>query len=263
MSGAMRTGLILVISALFIAAVACGDDAPPDADFAQRIEVYAPVDEAEVITVRDPYIGYQLRVVSGLPSSCAEYLDTRVYILGSKIIVGVWNTIPEDVRVVCAAVYGSHERTVELRGLALSTEYQVVLNNTEPLTLMTEAAADDGTRSVLATIVDLDLVLTNNAPLEYDLVVTSELESSCISQGELVKSRSGGRIWGNVIRVSLTNLVETDPAEECSGEITNYEVRLAMPGKFVEDAEYELQMNGREGFDFVGGLTNLRPQTSR
>jgi hypothetical protein len=263
MSGVLRTGLILVISALFVVAVACGDDAPPDAEFAQRIEVFAPVDEAEVITVRDPEIGYQLRIVSGLPNSCAEYLDTRVNILGNKINVNAWNTIPEDVRVVCAAVYGSHERTVELRGLAPSIEYELVLNNADPLMLMTEAEVDDGTRSVLATIIDLELEMTNTSPPEYDLIVTSELESSCISQGELVEARTDGRIWGNVIRVSLTNIVETNPAVECSGEITNYEARVAMPGKFVTDGAYELQMNGRELFDFVGGLTELKPQPPR
>jgi hypothetical protein len=129
--------------------------------------------------------------------------------------------------------------------------------------LMTEAEVDDGTRSVLATIIDLELEMTNTSPPEYDLIVTSELESSCISQGELVEARTDGRIWGNVIRVSLTNIVETNPAVECSGEITNYEARVAMPGKFVTDGAYELQMNGRELFDFVGGLTELKPQPPR
>ncbi len=260
MNSALRTGLILVISALFVTAAACGEDAPPDAEFAPRIEVIAPIDEAEVITVRDPDPGYRLRIVSGLPDSCANHKNPTVNVLGNAIVVEVLNTVPADVRVACAEIYGSHEGTVELPGLEPATDYEISINGAVNLTFTTEALVDDGTRSVLAPIMDFSLELTKVDPPAYDFILNSGLESSCTTRGEVTSTRSGGRLFGNIIHVSLTNVEETDPATECSNDFTPYETRVTLPGVFERNGEYEILLNFGNRYEFIGGATTLRLQ---
>jgi hypothetical protein len=250
--------LILVVSALFVTAAACGEDAPPDAEFAPRIEVIAPIDEAEVIAVRDPEPRYQLRIVSGLPNSCATHENTRVNIVGNAIVVEVRNTLPADVRVACAEIYGSHEGTVELPGLEPATDYEISINGAVDLTFTTEAKVDDGTRSVLAPITKFRLELTNSDPPEYDFVVDSGLESSCMTRGEVTRTRSGGRLFGNLIHVSLTNVEETDPETECSNDFTPYEARVTLPGVFEKGGEYRILLNFGNRYEFIGGSSALR-----
>lgn len=259
MRRAVPVGLILAIFALFVVAAACGgEDPPPDAEFAPRIEVLAPIDEAEVITAAVPEFEYRLRIVSGLPNSCAEYKNTLVNIVGNTVRVNVLNTVPADVRVACGAIYGFHERTVELLGLDPNTDYDISVNGVVNLTLTTEMAPVEGKRSLPAPLVDFGLELTASSPPAYDLVVNTGLESTCMTRGEVVKSRSGGRLFGNLIRISLTNLEEIDPAEECSEEFTPYEIRVTLPGVFKLGGQYELVLNMGGRYEFSGGATELR-----
>jgi len=259
MNGALRTGIAIVISTMVLSAVACGEDAPPDVEFAPRLEVIAPIDEAELITVggqQSPV--YQLRVVSGLPNACASYKNTTVKIVGTDIVVDVRNTLPQDSRVICAAVYGFYERTVDLPGLKPETDYTVTVNDQVQLKLTTEAKLDVGMRSVLATLVDFRLELMNEFPLQYEFVANSGLESSCIAQGEVTQTRSGGRLFGHVLRISLTNLEQIDSTTECIQEFTPYEVRVPLTGDFDPGSDYILQLNFGNQYDFVGGQTNLK-----
>ena len=259
MKGAIRAGLIPVAAALLLVVVACGgDDAPPDAEFAPRIEVFAPIDEAEVVTVAGNEPEYRLRIVSGLPNSCAQYKTTLVKVLEGNVTVDVRNTIPADERVVCGEVYGSHERTVDLAGLQPETDYTITVNGAVNLTLTTEAAAVEGQRSVFASIGDFRLEMTRTSPPAYDLVVETAVESTCMTQGDVDQSRLGGRLFGNLIRVNVTNLEEVNPANECADEITPYQVRVTLPGTFTLGEEYELMLNLDERYAFSGGSTELR-----
>ncbi len=265
MNRAVRAGMFLAISALFVLAAACGsDDTPPDAEFAPRIEVLAPIDEAEVVITGDAEPDYLLRIVSGLPNACAKYENTLVNIGSGVITVRVMNTVPEDIRVACAEIYGSHERTVELLGLEKTTDYEIIVNNTINLTFTTEAEPSDGTRSIQARILDFRLELTNSSPLMYEFIMNSGLESSCITRGQVAQSRSGGRLFGDLIRINLTNLEDIDTTVECTGEFTPYEARATLPGNFVVGGEYKILLNFGNQYEFVGGTTELRilPPTS-
>ena len=258
MKGAMRAGLILAIAAISVAAACGGEDAPPDPEFALRIEVLAPIEEAEVVTVVGPETEYMLRIVSGLPNACAEYKNTLVNIVGDAVTVDVRNTVPADLRVACAAVYGFKERTVELLGLAPATDYTITINATVSLTLTTEAAPVQGQRSVYAPLVDSRLELTASSPPAYDLVVDTGVESTCMTRGEVSHSRSGGHLFGNLIRVNVTNIEEIDPVIECSEEFNPYQVRVTLPGAFKLGSRYELLLNLDERYEFSGGATELR-----
>ncbi|MFP6593499.1 MAG: hypothetical protein VB860_00780 [Dehalococcoidia bacterium] len=261
MNRAVRAGMFLVIPVLFVLATACGsDDTPPDAEFAPRIEVLAPIDQAEVVVTGDAEPDYLLRIVSGLPNGCAKYDNTHVRTIGDVITVSVMNTIPEDVRVACTEIYGSHERTVELQGLENATDYEIIVNSAVNLTFSTEAEPTEGTRSVQAEIIDFRLELMNTAPLTYDFIMSSGLESSCITRGEVVQSRSGGRLFGDLIRINLTNLEDIDSTVECTGQFTPYEMRVTLPGSFAVDAEYEILLNFGNVYKFIGGSTELRIQ---
>jgi hypothetical protein len=259
MTRAVRAGMFLVISALFVLAAACGsDDTPPDAEFAPRIEVFAPIDVAEVIVADNAESDYLLRVVSGLPNGCAKYDNMHVNVGAAVITVSVMNTIPEDVRVACTLEYGSHDRAVELQGLETATDYEIIINSATNLTFTTEAEPTEGMRSVQARILDFRLELTNSIPLTYDLIMNSGLESSCITRGDANQSRSGGRLFGDLIRINLTNLEDIDATVECTGEFTPYEIRVTLPGNFVIDGEYEILLNFGNVYEFIGGSTVLR-----
>jgi hypothetical protein len=265
MNWAVRTGMFLVISALFVLAAACGsDDTPPAAEFAPRIEVLAPIDIAEVVVTDDTEPDYLLRIVSGLPNGCAKYKNTHVSIGTDVITVRVMNTIPEDVRVACTAIYGSHERSIKLLGLETATDYEIIVNSAVDLTFTTEPEPTEGTRSVQARILDFRLEVTNSNPLTYDFIMNSGLESSCITRGEVNQSRSGGRLFGDLIRINLTNLEDIDSTVECTGEFTPYEARVTLPGNFVVDGDYEILLNFGNVYEFKGGLTVMRikPPTS-
>ena len=259
MTRAVRAGMFLVISALFVLAAACGgDDTPPDAEFAPRIEVFAPIDVAEVIVKDDGESDYLLRIVSGLPNGCAKYDSVHVNVETGIITVSVMNTIPEDVRVACTEIYGSHDRTVELQGLETATDYEIIINSATSLTFTTEAEPTEGMRSVQARIFDFRLELTNSTPLTYDFIMTSGLESSCITRGDANQSRSGGRLFGDLIRINLTNLENIDSAVKCTGDFTPYETRVTLPGNFVIDGEYEILLDFGNVYQFIGGSTELR-----
>ena len=259
MTQAVRAGMFLVISALFVLAAACGsDDTPPDAEFAPRIEVFAPIDVAEVIVADNAESDYLLRVVSGLPNGSAKYDNMHVNVGAAVITVSVMNTIPEDVRVACTLEYGSHDRAVELQGLETATDYEIIINSATNLTFTTEAEPTEGMRSVQARILDFRLELTNSIPLTYDLIMNSGLESSCITRGDANQSRSGGRLFGDLIRINLTNLEDVDATVECTGEFTPYETRVTLPGNFVIDGDYEILLNFGNVYEFIGGSTVLR-----
>lgn len=259
MKGAVRMRLILGITALFVVAAACGGEAPPpDAEFAPRIEVFAPIDEAEVVIIAGTEAEYGLRIVSGLPDSCARYKNTLVNLVGNTLTVAVRNTVPSDLRVVCDTVYGVEERTVELVGLDPETDYEIIVNGVVTLTLTTEAAPVEGQRSVNAPLVDIRLELTASSPPAYDLILGTGLESTCMTRGTVAQSRSGGRLFGRLIRVNVSNIEETNPAVECSEEFTPYEVRVTLPGKFILGTKYSLELNVSERYEFDAGSTELR-----
>ena len=265
MNRAGRAGMLLVISTLFVLVAACGsDNRPPDAEFAPRIEVLAPIDVAEVVVTDDAEPDYLLRIVSGLPNGCAKYDNMHVNVGTGVITVSVMNTIPEDFRVACTEIYGSHDRTVELPGLETATDYEIIINSAINLTFITEAEPTEGMRSVQARILDFRLELTNSNPLTYDFIMNSGLESSCITRGDANQSRSGGRLFGDLIRINLTNLEDIDSTVECTGEFTPYETRVTLLGNFVMDGEYEILLNFGNVYEFRGGSTVLRikPPTS-
>ena len=94
--------------------------------------VDAPIDELEVLVLESFPVQYNLRIVSGLPSGCAEFDNAEITARsGNQIIVRVTNTLPDDPNIACTAIYGTKETTLALgTDFASGQTYTVKVNDT-------------------------------------------------------------------------------------------------------------------------------------
>lgn len=101
----------------------------PSSDL-ERVEVLAPIEDAELEVGESAPPQHAVRVVSGLPSGCAELERIDVERDGADIEVTVWNTVPADEEeVACTAIYRSTDNTVALGGdFEAGTRYSVTVN---------------------------------------------------------------------------------------------------------------------------------------
>ena len=133
------TWLALALGAVALLAVACNGADASEADDSSapggpgqhsRAPELAPIDELELIIRESFPPQYALKVVSGLPSGCAEYDRTDVTREGNTITVEVWNSVINDPAVSCTMIYGMHEQTVELgTEFTPGEEYTVKVND--------------------------------------------------------------------------------------------------------------------------------------
>jgi hypothetical protein len=77
--------------------------------------VDAPIDELEVLTLESFPPQYNVRIVSGLPSGCAQFDKAEITgRSGNEITIHVTNIMPDDPNIACTAIYGTHESFVGL-----------------------------------------------------------------------------------------------------------------------------------------------------
>lgn len=141
-----RPMIVLGIMAL----AACGADdggPPPAADEGteplredqramadERVEVLAPIENAEIVVRESAPPQYAVRIVSGLPSGCAEFERIDTETRDESIALTVWNTMPADENVACTMIYRTTENTVELGADFASGEtFTVSINDEETL----------------------------------------------------------------------------------------------------------------------------------
>lgn len=92
--------------------------------------VPAPIDELDLAVMESYPPQYLLRIVSGLPSGCAEFSHSDVERDGDTIKVTIWNTVPADDTVPCTMIYGMHESSVNLGSdFESGSEYTVYVND--------------------------------------------------------------------------------------------------------------------------------------
>lgn len=92
----------------------------------------APIDDVEVVMRESFPVQYALRIVSGLPSGCAQFEGLAWTLEGTTITVQVDNLQPKaDSGLMCTTIYGTKEHTVELgTDLTPGETYTVVVNDT-------------------------------------------------------------------------------------------------------------------------------------
>jgi hypothetical protein len=127
------TTLILVGAGAM--AASCDDDGRDGEQTpGTRIVVDAPIDELELIIRESFPPQYAARIVSGLPSGCAQFDEAEVTgRSGNEITIRVTNTMPDDPNVACTAIYGTKETIVELGSDFTSGERYTVRVNDKSL----------------------------------------------------------------------------------------------------------------------------------
>jgi len=125
------------LAALSVLAAACGgdgqaeDERPPATPTPGLRTVLAPIDELELIIRESFPPQYAVRIVSGIPSGCAQFKEAKLTgTSGTTFTIEVTNTEIDDPNAVCTAIYGTHESIIELGSdLTSGTEYTVKVND--------------------------------------------------------------------------------------------------------------------------------------
>jgi len=122
--------LLLSLSCLGLAACATGQSELTASPAADRKEVLAPIESAEIKVRESSPPQYTLHVVSGLPSGCARFSRIDVQRQGTTIDVKVLNSVPADDNVMCTMLYGTARNSAPLgSGFRSGTTYEVRVNN--------------------------------------------------------------------------------------------------------------------------------------
>ena len=107
----------MALLAAFAAFAACvpGSNSDSPTSPADRRSEPAPIDELEILTRESFPPGYTARIVSGLPSGCAQFESAEITgRSGNTITIAVTNTMPADPNVACTAIYGYKETNLDL-----------------------------------------------------------------------------------------------------------------------------------------------------
>jgi inhibitor of cysteine peptidase len=101
-----------------MAATSTASDSTPSATAStsgNRVVTDAPIDEVEILVLESFPVQYSARIVSGLPSGCAQFEAAEITgRTDSEVTIRVTNTVPADKTVACTAIYGTKETTVPL-----------------------------------------------------------------------------------------------------------------------------------------------------
>lgn len=106
---------LIVSSALpLLAACTAPAGTPLSSLPADRKEVRAPIESAELLVRESFPPQYAIEIVSGLPNGCAQLSRISVTRERDSIEVDVWNSMPAGDDVVCTMIYGTTHNTAEL-----------------------------------------------------------------------------------------------------------------------------------------------------
>lgn len=128
--------MLLAGVALALFAAACGngeadDEGPPASPTPSLRTVDAPIDELELVIRESFPPQYAVRIVSGIPSGCAQFKEAVLTgTSGNTFTIKVTNTEIDDPNAVCTAIYGMQESVIELGSdLTSGSDYVVVVND--------------------------------------------------------------------------------------------------------------------------------------
>ena len=251
MFGKTRIAAGLIVALLLIIAAACTSAAasetlpentrtpvtPTETPIAYE-EVLAPIVSVEVIVSESG--DYSLKVVSGLPSGCAEFNGISLEQDGNALNVTVNNLMPVG-PIACTEIYGMHESTVELPGLTAGQAYGVVVNGalTNSFTVL------DDDRPMLIADSPIESVEVVQVEGGYELVIVSQLPmgSSCSKfNGYDVIARYIGRIDVTVTHYQIDDSRMDGPVA-CTADLSYVETRIALGDEIVAGEYYDIIVN--------------------
>lgn len=165
-SGTKNKWLVLVaIAALVAFVIACGTDetklvsdngsggvgAHPTAvadgsEGYEVVEVLAPIDNVEILTLESYPEQFVVEITSGLPNGCATFDRADVTQEGTVINIDVYNMVPAPGELIaCTAIYAIHNENVGLGSdFERGTEFTVMVNGTASGSFTTGSAPLQG-----------------------------------------------------------------------------------------------------------------------
>ena len=107
-----------------------GQPLPGGRDYPTAV-VPAPIESVVIISTRSLPPQYVVKIVSGLPSGCAEFNDYDVTREGDDIRISVTNLMPApDTLVMCTQIYGIHDTSVNIGSdFESGVKYSVYVND--------------------------------------------------------------------------------------------------------------------------------------
>ncbi|MCH8229375.1 MAG: hypothetical protein IIA53_03495 [Chloroflexi bacterium] len=166
-----------------------GDPPPSDPGF-EVVEVLAPIESIEILTLESYPEQFIVQVTSGLPNGCASYSHNEVTQDGTDIKISVYNTVPAPGELIaCTEIYRLHDQNIGLGSdFERGTTYTVLVNDHPGETFTTGSAPLPAGSTPPAPEV----------PVDHELVA-APIESLEIIQGEDGRGRAtySARVaWG-------------------------------------------------------------------
>ena len=107
-----------------------GQPLPGGRDYPTAV-VPAPIESVVIISTRSLPPQYVVKIVSGLPSGCAEFNDYDVRREGDDIRISVTNLVPAPAsQIMCTQIYGIHDTSVNIGSdFERGVKYSVYVND--------------------------------------------------------------------------------------------------------------------------------------
>ena len=147
-----------------------GQPLPPERAYPTAI-VPAPVESVMIISTRSLPPQYAVKIISGLPSGCAEFNGYDLVREGDDIRISVTNLMPApDAMVMCTQIYGIQETSVSIGSdFEDGVTYSVYVNDHPPETFI-------GVGGPVPSDVRIDITIGKSVEVEIDGLVLEFVE---------------------------------------------------------------------------------------
>lgn len=139
-----------------------GQPLPTEPDYPTAV-VPAPIESVMIISTRSLPPQYVVKIISGLPSGCAQFNDYDVVLDGNEIHIKVTNLMPApDTLVMCTQIYGYQDTSINIGSdYTRGVEYSVLVNDWPAETFVGVGGPEDVPTGI-------DIPLGKSVELEID-----------------------------------------------------------------------------------------------
>lgn len=238
----------------------------------ERVSVPAPIQSVDVANATSSS-STVLKVVSGLPNTCAQFDKYTVDQTGTAIRVTVTNTKPGDPSIVCGDVYTMHTSLIDLGSdFATGTTYSVSVNGKQvgsvvgsrlsiPNTSARGSASSTptgpfprsggvmlpvGVELTPAPVEKVNVEESTSTPGDYIATVVTGQPNTCQQfHGYLIKHA------GAEIDISVTNTKPTNPGTMCGMVYSYHTAQIDLGSAFTAGTTYVVVVNGQQKATFT------------
>ncbi len=243
---------ILLAAALLVVALACTSAPPassptvtptPTPGQTGSIEVPAPIDDVRIELPDAGSTQGTMVVVSGLPDSCHTFKRYEISRSGDSFEVQIINSTvaTSGLPIACAQVYGIVETEIPLEGEIVACDvYDVTVNGQRRAVqaIAPNARCEAPHVVVPAPIDEVTINVAESFPPQYIVHIVSGLPNGCARFNELTTTRDG-----NVITITVTNLMPADPNVVCTLIYGIVEHNVNLGSDFTPGETYTVKVN--------------------